>query len=43
MTKSPLAAKYYSLMVRQSPKKAIVAVAHKMIRLIYRLLTRKQA
>ena len=41
-TKSTLAAKYRSLMVRKSHKKAIVAVAHKMIRLIYVLLTRKQ-
>ena len=29
-------------MVRKSHKKAIVAVAHKMIRLIYVLLTRQQ-
>lgn len=42
MTKSTLAAKYRSLMVRKSHKKAIVAVAHKMIRLIYILLTRRQ-
>ena len=42
MTKSTLAAKYKSLMVRKSHKKAIVAIAHKMIRLIYVLLTRKQ-
>ena len=42
MTKSTLAAKYRSLMVRKSHKKAIVAIAHKMIRLIYILLTRKQ-
>ena len=42
MTKSTLAGKYRSLMVRKSHKKAIVAVAHKMIRLIYILLTRKQ-
>jgi transposase len=42
MTKSTLAAKYKSLMVRKSHKKAIVAVAHKMIRLIYVLLTRRQ-
>ena len=42
-TKSTLAAKYRSLMVRKSHKKAIVAVAHKMIRLIFVLLTRKQA
>ncbi|MBC7707037.1 MAG: transposase [Rhodoferax sp.] len=42
MTKSTLAAKYRSLMVRKSHKKAIVAIAHKMIRLIYLLLTRKE-
>jgi len=42
MTKSTLAAKYRSLMVRKSHKKAIVAIAHKMIRVIYLLLTRKQ-
>ncbi|HZV66226.1 MAG TPA: IS110 family transposase [Telluria sp.] len=40
-TKSSLAAKYKSLMVRKTHKKAIIAVAHKMIRLIYLLLTRK--
>ena len=43
MTKSTLASKYKSLMVRKSHKKAIVALAHKMIRLIYVLLTRQQA
>jgi transposase len=42
MTKSTLAGKYRSLMVRKSHKKAIVAVAHKMIRLIYILLTKKR-
>jgi transposase len=42
-TKSSLAAKYSSLTVRKSHKKAIVALAHKMMRLIYVLLTRKQA
>jgi transposase len=42
-TKSSLAAKYRSLTVRKSHKKAIVALAHKMIRLIFVLLTRKQA
>jgi len=42
MTKSTLAAKYKSLMVRKSHKKAIVALAHKMIRLIYLLLARRQ-
>jgi transposase len=42
MTRSTLAAKYRSLMVRKSHKKAIVAVAHKIIRLIYILLSRRQ-
>ena len=42
MTKSTLAAKYRSLMVRKSHKKAIIAVAHKMIRLIFILLSRRQ-
>jgi transposase len=42
MTKSTLAAKYRSLMVRKSHKKAIVAVAHKMLRLIYLLLKRRE-
>ena len=42
MTKSTLASKYSSLMVRKSHKKAIVAVAHKMIRLIFILLSRRQ-
>ncbi len=42
MTKSTLASKYKSLMVRKSHKKAIVAVAHKMIRLIYILLSRHE-
>ena len=42
MTKSTLASKYRSLTVRKSHKKAIVAVAHKMIRLIYVLLSRRQ-
>ena len=41
-TKSTLASKYRSLVVRKSHKKAIVAVAHKMIRLIYLLLSRRQ-
>lgn len=40
MTKSSLAAKYKALMVRKTHKKAIVAVAHKLIRIIYLLLTR---
>lgn len=42
MTKSSLAAKYKSLMVRKTHKKAIVAVAHKMIRLVYVLLDRRE-
>jgi transposase len=41
MTKSSLAAKYRALKVRKSHNKAIVALAHKMIRLVYLLLTRK--
>jgi transposase len=42
MTKSTLAAKYRSLMVRKSHKRSIIAVAHKMIRLIYLMLSRRQ-
>ena len=42
MTKSTLAAKYRSLMVRKSHKKSIIAVAHTMIRLIYLMLSRRQ-
>lgn len=42
-TKSSLASKYKSLMVRKTHKKAIVALAHKIIRLIYLMLTRKVA
>lgn len=42
MTKSTLAAKYRSLMVRKSHKRSIVALAHKMIRLIFLLLQRRQ-
>jgi transposase len=41
-TKSSLASKYKKLMVRKSHKKCIVALAHKMIKLIYLLLTRMQ-
>jgi transposase len=41
-TKSTLASKYHSLKVRKPHKKVIVAIAHKMIRLIYILLSRKQ-
>lgn len=43
MTKSSLAAKYKALMVRKPHKKAIVAVAHKMIRTIYLMLSRRLA
>lgn len=42
-TKSSLAAKYRSLKVRKSHKKCIVAIAHKMIRLVYLLLARDEA
>jgi transposase len=42
-TKSSLAAKYRSLKVRKSHKKAIVSLAHKMIRIIYVMLSRKEA
>lgn len=42
MIKSTLASKFKSLMVRKSHKKAIVALAHKMIRLIYILLSRRK-
>ena len=42
MTKSTLASKYRSLMARKSHKKAIVAVAHKMIRLIFLILSRRE-
>jgi transposase len=41
-TKSTLAAKYRSLMVRKSHKKAIVALAHKMLRLIFVILSRRE-
>ena len=42
MTKSTLASKYRSLMVRKSHKKTIVAIAHKMLRLIFLILSRRQ-
>ena len=42
MTKSTVAAKYRSLMVRKSHKRPIIAVAHKMIRLIFLMFTRRQ-
>jgi transposase len=41
-TKSNLAAKYRNLKVRKSHKKCIVAIAHKMIRLIYFMLSRRE-
>ena len=41
-TKRTLAAKYRSLMLRKSHKKAIIAIAHKMIRLIFLMLSRRQ-
>ena len=42
MTKSTLASKYRSLMVRKSHKKTIVAIAHKMLRLIFLILNRRE-
>lgn len=42
VTKSSLATKYKSLAIRKTHKKAIIAVAHKMIRVIYLMLTRKE-
>lgn len=42
MTKSTPGAKYRSLMGRKSHKKSIVALAHKMIRLIYILFSRRE-
>lgn len=42
-TKSSLASKYRSLKVRKSHKKTIVALAHKMIRMIYVMLMRNEA
>ncbi len=41
-TKSTFASKYQSLVMRKSHKKAIVALAHKMIRTIYVMLTRRE-
>jgi transposase len=41
-TKSSLAAKYRSLMVRKSHKKSIVAITHKIIRIIYFMLSRHE-
>jgi transposase len=42
VTKSTVAAKYRSLMVRKTRKKAIIAFAHRKIRLIYLMLSRRQ-
>jgi len=42
-TKSIFASKYQSLVIRRGHKKAIVALAHKLIRTIYVLLTRREA
>lgn len=42
MTKSSLASKYRNLKVRKSHKKCIVAIAHKMIRIIYFMLSRRE-
>lgn len=39
-TKSSLAAKYRSLMARKTHKRSIIALAHKMIKLIYLMLSR---
>ena len=41
MTKRTLSSKYRSLMLRKSHKKAIVAIAHKMLRLIFLILSRQ--
>ena len=40
---SSLAAKFRSLMVRKTHNKRIVAIEHKMIRLIYLMLTRRKS
>jgi transposase len=42
MTKSSLASKYRNLKVRKSHKKCIVAIAHKLIRIIYFMLSRRE-
>jgi transposase len=42
MTKSTLASKYKALKVRKSHKKCIVAIAHKLIRIIYFMLSRRE-
>ena len=41
-TKSSLAAKYRSLKIRKSHKKCIVAIAYKLIRIIYFMLSRRE-
>jgi len=41
-TKSALRDKYQSLVARRGHKKAIIAVAHKIIRTIYLLFTRRE-
>ena len=42
MTKSTLASKYKALKVRKSHKKSIIAIAHKLIRIIYFMLSRRE-
>jgi transposase len=42
-TKSVFRAKYDSLVIRRGHKKAIIALAHKMLRTIFFMLTRRQA
>ena len=42
-TKSSLASKYQSLVGRKGHKKAIIALGHQMIRIIYFMFTRRQA
>lgn len=42
-TKSGLQGKYQSLVARKGHKKAIIAVAHKLIKIIYIVLSRRQA
>lgn len=42
-TKSMFKAKYQSLAIRRGAKRSVFAVAHKMLRVIFTMLTRKQA
>lgn len=42
MTKSSLSSKYHNLKVRKNHKKCIVAIAHKLIRIIYFMLSRRE-